>query len=51
MSDMVCMTHYEMLENHIAELEYENARLRETIDHLKKLLQQHQTYSPKETLK
>jgi hypothetical protein len=27
----VCLTHYEMLENHIAKLEAENDRLRRTI--------------------
>jgi hypothetical protein len=30
-SDIVCLTHYEMLENHIAKLEAENERLRRAL--------------------
>jgi hypothetical protein len=30
-SEIVCLTHYEMLENHIAKLEAENERLRRAL--------------------
>jgi hypothetical protein len=61
----VCLTHYEMLENRIAELESTKTELeialRDTLAALKRanadnerlteLVQQHQTYTPKEGLK